>query len=326
VKGWGKVQADGLANRILESYLLQQRWQVLSKYHYSTTDKLIRLLIFVPYSMRLEPGALRELHWHTAAEWALVMNGTVRIAAVNENGQTFVDDLSKGDVWFFPAGVPHSLQGLDGGCEFLLVFDDGSFSEDGTFLATDVFAHNPKEAIAKSLSIPISALDNIPQEELFIFPGTPAPKDIAEQNVTGKAGILPLAESYSFHLSEQPATEYSGGSVKIIDPTTFPIASGFSAALVTVKPGAIREIHWHTTSDEWNFFLAGKARISVFAAEGNARTFDYAAGDCGYIPKAMTHYVENIGTEDVVFLEVLQADHFSGMIPLLPSTITLTNK
>jgi oxalate decarboxylase/phosphoglucose isomerase-like protein (cupin superfamily) len=61
----------------------------------------------------------------------------------------------------------------------------------------------------------------------------------------------------------------------VIDPTIFPIASKFSAAVVTVKPGALREIHWHTTSDEWNFFIGGSARIGVYAAQGNARTFDY---------------------------------------------------
>jgi hypothetical protein len=111
--------------------------------------------------MRLEEGGYRELHWHKAAEWSYVLNGSVRVQAVDEEGRTFVDDLNAGDVWFFPAyaslplfvsslltkkkfrGVPHSLQGLKGGVEFLLVFDDGSFSEDNTFLASEVFAHNP---------------------------------------------------------------------------------------------------------------------------------------------------------------------------------------
>jgi hypothetical protein len=52
--------------------------------------------------MRLEEGAYRELHWHKASEWSYVLNGSVRVEAVNEEGQTFVDDLSAGDVWFFP--------------------------------------------------------------------------------------------------------------------------------------------------------------------------------------------------------------------------------
>lgn len=82
--------------------------------------------------MRLAPGAYRELHWHTANEWALVLKGSVRLSAVNEKGESFIDDISAGDVWFFPAGVPHSIQALDEGCEFLLIFDKGDFSEDGT--------------------------------------------------------------------------------------------------------------------------------------------------------------------------------------------------
>jgi len=275
----------------------------------------------------LEEGGYRELHWHKAAEWSYILNGSVRVQAMDENGATFVDDLSAGDVWFFPPGISHSLQGLKGGVEFLLVFDDGSFSEDNTFLASETFAHNPKEVLSKTFQVPLSAWDNIPAGELFIFPGTKAPTDISKQNVVGPGGITTTQNSYTYHASEAANNfDLPGGSIKIIDPTVFPLASKFSSAVVTIKPGATREIHWHTTSDEWNFFIAGDARISIYAAQGNARTFDYHAGDCGYIPKAMTHYVENIGTTDVVFLEVLQADHFSDIsvgqwLGLTPSQI-----
>jgi oxalate decarboxylase family bicupin protein len=173
-----------------------------------------------------------------------------------------------------------------------------------------------KEILSKNFKVPLSAWDNIPAGELFIFPGTKAPTDISKQNIVGSAGILPVQDSYTYHLSKQaPTFDVEGGSIKILDPTTFPIAAKFSAAVVTVKPGAVREIHWHTTSDEWNFFIAGSARIGIYAAENNARTFDYHAGDTGYIPKAMTHYVENVGKNDVIFIEVLQADHFSGEFP-----------
>jgi oxalate decarboxylase/phosphoglucose isomerase-like protein (cupin superfamily) len=30
-------------------------------------------------NMRLEAGAYRELHWHVASEWSLVLNGSCRI-------------------------------------------------------------------------------------------------------------------------------------------------------------------------------------------------------------------------------------------------------
>ncbi|KAB8210274.1 Cupin [Aspergillus parasiticus SU-1] len=263
--------------------------------------------------MRLEAGAYRELHWHVASEWSLVLNGSCRIQAINENGETFIDDVTEGDVWFFPPGVPHSIQALDAGVEFLLVFDDGDFSEDNTFLASQVFSHNPRSVLAKNFDLPISAFNDIPEDELYIFPGTKAPKDIEEQNVTTAAGIVPLSQSYSYHFSEQPAHEVAGGSVKIVDPVTFPIATNFAAAIVTVKPGGMREIHWHPTSDEWTFFIKGKARATLFTAPMTATTFDYRAGDVGYFPQSNSHYIENTGDEDLMFLEVLQTDKFTDI-------------
>jgi oxalate decarboxylase family bicupin protein len=122
--------------------------------------------------MRLAPYAYRELHWHTANEWSLVLKGSVRLAAVEENGRSFIDDIGTGDVWFFPAGVPHPIQALDEGCEFLLVFHDGSFSEDSTFLASELFMRNPKEVLSKNLQTPISAFDNLPTKQLYIFNGS----------------------------------------------------------------------------------------------------------------------------------------------------------
>ncbi|KAK3938023.1 RmlC-like cupin domain-containing protein [Diplogelasinospora grovesii] len=263
--------------------------------------------------MRLAPNAYRELHWHTASEWALVLKGCTRVAAVNDEGQSFTDDVCAGDVWFFPAGVPHSIQALDQGVEFLLVFDNGDFSEDGTFLVSELFLRNPIEVLSKDLRADTSAFDNIPQEQLYIFNGTPAPKNISEQNTTSSAGAITGSNSYTYHWSLQEPYTVPGGSVKILDPLTFPVAKMFSAALVVVQPGAMREIHWHTTSDEWSFFLQGSGRITVFSAPASSRTFDFTAGGVGYIPAANSHYVENTGTEDLVFLEVLQAPKFSDV-------------
>jgi oxalate decarboxylase family bicupin protein len=236
-----------------------------------------------------------------------MLKGSVRLSAINEKGESFIDDISAGDVWYFPAGVPHSIQALEEGCEFLLVFDQGDFTEYGTFLATEMFLRNP------NLQTPVSAFDNLPSDQLYIFDGTPAPANISEQNITSSAGILPQKDSYTYHWSQQQPYTVPGGSVKLIDTTTFPAAANFAAALVTLQPGAMRELHWHLTSDEWNFFLQGSARITVYAAPSSSNTFDFTAGDVGYIPASNSHYIENTGTEDVVFLEVLQQPVFSDI-------------
>jgi oxalate decarboxylase len=97
-------------------------------------------------NMRLYAGGVRELHWHKAAEWAFVLTGTARITAVDADGRNFVDDVGVGDLWYFPPGIPHSIQGFDpDGTEFLLVFGDGDFDEDDTFLLSDWFKHTRRK-------------------------------------------------------------------------------------------------------------------------------------------------------------------------------------
>ena len=266
--------------------------------------------------MKLSPNAYRELHWHKANEWSYIFNGSCRVGAVDEAGQTIYDDVNAGDVWFFPSGKPHTIQALEKGCEFLLVFDSGDFSEENTFLVSELFLRTPKEVLAKDLKTDVSAFNNLPPDELYIFPGTPPPADLSKQNITGPAGSISFP--YTYHFSKQSPYEVDGGSIKIIDPTTFPIASNFSAVLATIHPGAMREIHWHTDSDEWDFFLSGSARMTVFAGPDSSRTFDFVEGDVAYVPFPDSHYIENVGNTDVVYLEVLQAPKFSGELPLLP--------
>src|SRR3954454_19797364 len=125
-------------------------------------------------NMRLKPGGIRELHWHKEAEWAFMLAGRARITAVDQEGRNFIDDVGPGDLWNLPAGIPHSIQGLEDGCEFLLVFDDGSFSENETFLITDWFAHTPREVLAKNLGVPESTFDHLPENVAntrYIFDG-----------------------------------------------------------------------------------------------------------------------------------------------------------
>jgi oxalate decarboxylase len=115
-------------------------------------------------NMRLNRGGVRELHWHKAAEWAYMLYGNARITAVDAQGRNFVDDVGVGDLWYFPSGIPHSLQGLEpDGAEFLLVFDDSSFDEDNTFMVTDWFKHTPNDVLAKNFGVPASSFGPIPR-------------------------------------------------------------------------------------------------------------------------------------------------------------------
>jgi oxalate decarboxylase len=119
-------------------------------------------------NMRLTAGGVRELHWHTADEWAIVLYGSARITAIDRDGKSFVADVKKDDLWYFPSGIPHSIQGLDpDGTEFMLVFDDGNFSESETVLLSDAMAHLPPEVLSKNFGVAETALKKLPKRELF---------------------------------------------------------------------------------------------------------------------------------------------------------------
>lgn len=62
--------------------------------------------------MRLTAGGVRELHWHNAAEWALMLYGIARITAIDSEGKSFVADTREGDLWYFPTGIPHVIDHL----------------------------------------------------------------------------------------------------------------------------------------------------------------------------------------------------------------------
>jgi oxalate decarboxylase len=264
-------------------------------------------------NMRLKAGAVREMHWHKEAEWSYMIKGRARITAVDQEGRTFADDVGEGDLWYFPSGIPHSIQGLEAdgidGCEFLLVFDDGAFSEDSTFLISDWMAHTPRDVLAKNFGLPEGAFANLPDKELYIFPG-PKPGPL-EADKMGGAG--PVPKSFSHRMLAQEPIRTRGGRVRITDSAIFPVSATIAAALVELEPGAMRELHWHPNGDEWQYYLEGQGRMTVFGSESKARTFDYRGGDVGYVPFAMGHYIENTGPGPLRFLEMFRSPTYADL-------------
>ncbi|WP_028610904.1 oxalate decarboxylase family bicupin [Paenibacillus harenae] len=258
-------------------------------------------------NMSLTAGGVRELHWHQQAEWAYMLLGKARITSVDQAGRNFIADVGEGDLWYFPPGIPHSIQGLEGGCEFLLVFDDGSFSDLNTLSISDWFAHTPKEVLSANFGVPESVFEYIPNDQVYIFQDY-VPGPIASESVPSPFGTVPY--SFTHRLLAQPPIRTSGGSVRIVDSTNFPISKTVAAALVEIEPGAMRELHWHPNQAEWQYYLAGQGRMTVFAGNGAARTFNYRAGDVGYVPFAYGHYIQNTGTETLWFLEMFKSDRF----------------
>jgi oxalate decarboxylase len=265
-------------------------------------------------NMRLTAGGVRELHWHTAAEWSIMLYGTARITAIDADGKSFVADVKKNDLWYFPPGIPHSIQGLGpDGAEFMLVFDDGEFSESETVLLSDSMAHLPPEVLSKNFGVTDQALKKLSKQELFIFQtAVPGPLEADQKAAAGALGRS--SRDFAFRTMEMPPTKQTkGGEVRIVDSSKFKVSTTVAMAMVTLHPGGLRELHWHPNASEWQYYIAGKGRMTVVATGNRARTMDFQAGDVGYVEKTLLHYIENTEDTDLIFLEMFKSSSYQDL-------------
>ncbi|KAK6542279.1 hypothetical protein TWF694_006239 [Orbilia ellipsospora] len=263
----------------------------------------------------LVKGAIRELHWHRVAEWGIVFNGSVLVSAVDEHGQNTAEVLNQWDIWYFPKGVGHTIQGLADQNEYLLVFDSGDFEATATtFNIVDWLIHAPKDVLGKNFGVNATEVfKNLPTANPYIKAAN------VTRTLTAPAspnGALTGNSSYVYKLSEVGFTNVTGGAgtLNIIDSRNFPVSTTLAATVVRVEPGGLREFHWHPNADEWLYFHSGKARATVFQGNALARTFDFSAGDTAVFPDNTGHFIENTSEDEyLVWVEVYKSNRVADI-------------
>jgi oxalate decarboxylase len=280
-------------------------------------------------SMRLKPGAIRELHWHAlAAEWAYVLEGRVRTTVISPNGQSEISDFVKGDTWYFPRGHGHALQAMGPSeAHFLLGFDNGHFSEFGTFSVTDWISVTPPNVISRILNVPSATVAQFPRKEIYIGPGD-VPKMALED--LHNSDLEPAQSSHKYRLDMQPPKVFEGGTEHVVSSKEFPIQTSLTAIKMNLSPGALRELHWHPHADEWQYYVKGRARMTVFGSHGRTRTEEYYPGTVGFVPQGYGHYIEQVGNEPTEILILFSSGEYqeislSGWLAGNPDSLLSAN-
>ncbi len=265
-------------------------------------------------SMRLEPGGMRELHWHaTAAEWAFVIDGRCRTTVIDPAGRSEINDFEPGDVWYFPRGHGHSIEGLgDAPCHFVLVFDNGYFSEFGTFSVTDWLGGVAPELLSKNLGLPASAFAKFPKEEVYFTRG-PAPR--SSSTLPHQGALKSPTETHKYRmLAQAPHATFKGGRERRVGADLFPISRTITGVLLDLEPGALRELHWHPNADEWQYVISGQVGVTMFGSHGRHRVETLESGDVGYIPTGYGHSIENLsGDKPARVLIAFNTGHYEAI-------------
>jgi oxalate decarboxylase len=222
-----------------------------------------------------------------------VNKGRVRTTVLAPGGYAETNDFAPGDVWYFPRGHGHMLECLGHEpCHFVLIFDNGYFSEFGTFSITDWVGHTPKALLAKNFGLPESAFEGFPKKEVYFARGAVPPEPAADPLAGPKKP--PMTHKWQL-LANDPIVNNKGGRLWLVDSTKFPISKTMAGAVLELEPGTMRELHWHPNADEWQYILEGKASITLFGSGGRYRTETFEKGDVGFTPQGYGHSIENVG-------------------------------
>ncbi len=258
----------------------------------------------------LNPGGAREMHWHNSDEWALVLGGQCQVTAIDPAGEAEVVNLGPGDLWYFPRGHAHAIQTLgDGPCHAVLAFDDGLYSEHGTFGISDWMSRIEPATLAQAVGLPPGALDRAPAGETYIMQGEVIPLDSPQARAEQP---LPPGRTHRHRMmAGTPWASPPGGTVHLADRGRFPV-SGMAAVVTRLDPGAMQHLHWHPGANEWHYVSRGQVRISLFAPDKRLAVADLVPGDCAYIPANCGHMVQNTGSTACEMIGVLDSPDYAA--------------
>lgn len=279
--------------------------------------------------MELDPGALRELHWHAeAAEWAYVISGQTRITLTGPGGQAEVADVNAGEIWYFPKGWGHSIQNIGHETtKFVLVLNNGEFTEQSTFNLSDWISHTPMNVLTEGLGIPLSIANQLPNSVRYMLPGS-----ISSVGTLKKPAKNPKQLPHAFTLlSRTPVFTDGNGTLKLVTAKEFPASFNMSAAIIHLEPGSMRGLHWHPNADEWQMVLNGHMELMVFPSGGKGAVETLNQGDVGYVPKGYGHALKNLSNDKPLDVLVVfnsgeyQSIDLNKWLALTPSEVVKIN-
>jgi oxalate decarboxylase len=254
----------------------------------------------------MNAGGAREMHWHNSAEWAYIVDGHCQVTVVDAESVAEIVNLGPGDLWYFPKGHGHAIQTLGAApCHAILAFDDGLYSEHGTFGISDWMSRYDTEALSQAFGVSAEAFAQIPKAETYIMQGDVLPLDGPQAR---SARELDHARTHRYALmAQKPRVSTPGGALYIASSKEFPMSTTLTGMVLKLKRGAMHEPHWHTDANEWHYVLKGRTRVTLFAPDKRVAVAELSPGECAYIPRNCGHSIQSIGAEDAEIVGVLDS-------------------
>jgi oxalate decarboxylase len=253
------------------------------------------------YSEEIEPGAMRELHWHANAnELSVCLAGEGEVGILTGRGEKATFPVRAGSVTSAPIGYAHYLRNT--GSESLRFVIAFSNEEPDRLDMSGVLPWFPGEIINQAVAGASAGLPFLP--------------------LAGDKSIVPVAQPtaappdagapFSVNADQIQIDTYPGGTARPVRVADLPALQDLTIFFLTIDPFGLREPHWHTNASELNYCVSGTAQIGLVAPNGGAQTFVVGPGDVAYLPVNWFHYIASISDEPLdllVFFSNAAPDH-----------------
>ena len=257
----------------------------------------------------INAGGSREMHWHNSAEWAYVVDGHCQVTVVDQDGVKEVVNLGPGDLWYFPKGHRHAIQTLgEAPCHAILAFDDGLYSEHGTFGLSDFISRYDSRTLAIAFGGTSDFYDKLPKAETYIEQGPTLPLDGPQASATRE---LDPQRTHRYSLrAQEPKVRTAGGELYVASKDEFPASATMAGSFLRLRAGAMHAPHWHPEANEWQYVLKGQVRFRLFGPDKRMAAAELSPGQCAYIPRNCGHSVENTGSDAAEIIGVLDSGSY----------------
>lgn len=252
--------------------------------------------------LTVEPGGFREPHWHANAnELGYCVAGELLVTVFGDGNAHARFTISPGQMFFVPSGALHGIENVgDARAELLIAFSHERPSDFG--LSGSIGMLTPS-VMGNAWSLPAGDLAGMHEGAGDLFAGrTDGPVEI------------PGSASYPNDLKLDlealgPRVDNGYGVLRTARTDTWGALDGLAMYSLWIEGTGMREPHWHPVTAELGYVLEGRARMTVKSADGSVDTYELAAGDAYFIPRAFPHHIENLEDAPTHFLVFFDDAH-----------------
>lgn len=243
----------------------------------------------------LEPGAIREPHWHVNAnELAYCLTGTVLVSILDNVSKFSAFTISAGQMFYVETGSLHTIENTSQEqVEIILGF---RHEKPEDFSLHAAFGAMTDAVLGNTYDLPASAFAQVPRDtkSLYIVERE-GPVELPSQAI--------FSNDHKFDVEAMAAPVASSvGAARTAKSQFWPVLKDISMYSLTVEVDGMREPHWHPVTAEMGYIHKGRARMTILDPDGSTDTYELQPGDVYFVPRAYPHQIEVIGDEKIHFL------------------------